>query len=435
MIRKLLVSTVVGALLCALATLPDTATASTGGGGSPGGGLHTTWKPAPGAAFNYPVGGTAARTALVRRVIAAINHTPRGETIRIAAYSFDRTDVMNALLRAHSRGVHVQMVLNDNWFSHQTFHLRHVFGHNIHASSFVAFCSGSCRGGPGNLHMKVYAFSRSGAAQDVVITGSANMTDRAVSLQWNDLYTMNNQTVLYNTFLHIFSQLKRDRAVSNRWVLFHSGSISGQFYKTGQTTTRTTSSVSTKTFSKLPGPTQDPVLQRLKRVRCTAVKGAGINGHTVIRITMYGWNHARGQWLARQVVDLKRRGCDVKTILGVPGGGVVSTLHAGGVPMRSSDYKYINTGTITDPVWVIDFYSHLKVLAINGNMSGKPVHSVWTGSENWSPMSFRNDELILRIDSASNYKKYAGWFDFMWNHGTHKMGIKPLGKPKPVGAP
>jgi hypothetical protein len=261
------------------------------------------------------------------------------------------------------------------------------------------------------------------------------MTDRAVSLQWNDLYTMNDQPVLYNTFLRIFSQLKRDRPVSQRWVLFHSGSISGQFYKTGQTTTRAISRVSTSTFPKLPGPTQDPVLQRLKRVRCTAVKGAGINGHTVIRITMYGWNHARGQWLARQVVDLKRRGCDVKTILGVPGGGVVSTLHAGGVPMRSSDYKYINTGTITDPVWVIDFYSHLKVLAINGNMSGKPVHSVWTGSENWSPMSFRNDELILRIDSASNYKKYAGWFDFMWNHGTHKMGIKPLGKPKPVGAP
>ncbi len=65
-------------------------------------------------------------------MIAAINHTPRGETIRIAAYSFDRTDVMNALLRAHSRGVHVQIVLNDNWFSHQTFRLRRVFGHNIH---------------------------------------------------------------------------------------------------------------------------------------------------------------------------------------------------------------------------------------------------------------------------------------------------------------
>ena len=64
-------------------------------------------------------------------------------------------------------------------------------------------------------------------------------------------------------------------------------------------------------------------------------------------------------------------------------------------------------------------------------MSGKPEHSVWTGSENWSSMSFRNDEIILRIDSSPNYRRYASWFDFMWNHGTHRFGTRPLGKPKP----
>ena len=79
---------------------------STGGGGpKPGSNPHATWKPPTGAAFNYPVGSHAARTVLVRRVIAAIDHTLGGETIRIAAYSFDRTDVMNALAgRAPPRG-------------------------------------------------------------------------------------------------------------------------------------------------------------------------------------------------------------------------------------------------------------------------------------------------------------------------------------------
>lgn len=435
MIRKLLVSTVVGALLCALATLPDTATASTGDGGSPGGGLHTTWRPAPGAAFNYPVGGVAARTALVRRVIAAINHTPRGEFIRFAAYSFDRTDVMNALLRAHHRGVRVQIVLNDNWFSSQTFHLRRVLGHNPDHQNFVVFCHGSCRGGPGNLHMKVYAFSRTGVAQDVVITGSANMTDRAVSLQWNDLYTMNNETALYTTFLHIFNQLKRDRPVATRWVSFVDGNESGQFYKTGGSTATSDSQVTTRTFSdsKLPGPGEDPVLQRLKSIRCQAVPGAGINGHTVIRITMYGWSGERGKWLAEQVGALKRRGCNIRVITSVAGRGVVRILHHARVAMKSADYKYINTGTLADPHYTVDFYSHLKVLAVNGNMSGKPVHSVWTGSENWSPMSFRNDEIILRINSTANYRTYISRFDFMWAHGSHSnYGLRPAGKPKPV---
>jgi hypothetical protein len=427
-IRKLLMSALVGVVLCAGLAV-STAQASTGGGGpKPGTNPTATWKPPTGAAFNYPVGSPQQRTVLVRRVIAAINHTLGGETIKIAAYSFDRTDVMNALLRAHARGVRVQIVLNDNWFSPQTFHLRRAFGHNYHHKSFVVFCHGSCRGGPGNLHMKVYAFSRTGAARNVVITGSANMTDRAVSLQWNDLYTMNNEPRLYQVFSHIFTQLKKDKPAHPRWVTFHEGPISGQFYKTPHPTEygRT---VSSQTASKLPGPAQDPVLKRLKNVRCNAVKGAGINGHTVIRITMYGWNKTRGKWLATQVADLKRRGCDVKIILGVPGGGVQKVLHGAGIPIRSSDYDYINTGTVDDPVWVVNFYSHLKVLAINGNMGGKPVHSVWTGSENWSPMSFRNDEIILRIDSAKNYAKYLGWFNFMWAHGTHSLGIKPSGKP------
>src|ERR1700712_718054 len=123
--------TVIELVRCARAAVP-TAQATTGGGGPrPGTNPHTSWKPTPGAAFNYPVGNQAARTVLVRRVIAAINHTLGGETIRIAAYSFQRTDVMNALLKAHARGVRVQIVLNDNWFSPQTFHLRRAFGHNI----------------------------------------------------------------------------------------------------------------------------------------------------------------------------------------------------------------------------------------------------------------------------------------------------------------
>ena len=433
MIRKLLIGTVVGLLLCVGASVPGSAEATTGGDGpQPGSSPHTSWKPAAGAAFNNPVGGVKTRTVLVRRVIAAIDHTLGGETIRIAAYSFDRTDVMNALLRAHKRGARIKIILNDNWTSPQTLHLRRVLGHNRKHKSFLVICHGSCRGGPGNLHMKVYAFSRSGAARNVVITGSANMTDRAVSLQWNDLYTMNNERVLYDTFVKVFNQLKRDRAVSPRWVYFHDGTIDGQFYKTADGARTTAGSrVSTRTFtaSKLPGPSDDPVLNRLKKIRCSAVAGAGINGHTVIRITMYGWNGTRGKWLANQVADLKRRGCDVRAILGVPGGGIVKILRGAQIPVKSADYKYINTGTETDPVWVVDFYSHLKILAVNGNMAGKPVHSVWTGSENWSPMSFRNDEVILRVDSAPNYRKYAAWFTYMWNHGTHKFGIRPVGRP------
>lgn len=76
-----------------------------------------------------------------------------------------------------------------------------------------------------------------------------------------------------------------------------------------------------------------------------------------------------------------------------------------------------------------NFYSHLKILAVNGNMSGKPVKKVWTGSENWSGISFLNDELILEIDRGRVYRKYVDHFTFIWRRATHSFAVKPLGMP------
>ena len=210
---------------------------------------------------------------------------------------------MNALLRAHQRGVRVKIVLNDNWTSPQTLHLRRVLGHNPEHKSFLVFCHGSCRGGPGNLHMKVYAFSRSGAARNVVITGSANMTDRAVSLQWNDLYTMNNET---RPLRHVRPGVQPAQAgPGGRHALgeLPRTARSGQFYKTGGATgdLRQPGQHADVLGVQVPGPRRRPGAPAAEEDPLPAVPGAGINGHTVIRITMYGWNGARGKWLANQV--------------------------------------------------------------------------------------------------------------------------------------
>ncbi len=170
-----------------------------------------TWIPAAGVAFNKPKGSQKARTTLIRRVIAGINHAPRGSTIRFAMYSFDRRDVANALLKAHKRGVNIQMIVNDNWTSAQTRRLRAELGTKPKGKNFYVICRGSCRGGKGNLHMKVYAFSQTGAATKVLMTGSANLTGRAVSLQWNDQVTLLNSPDLYDTYVRLFAQLKRDK--------------------------------------------------------------------------------------------------------------------------------------------------------------------------------------------------------------------------------
>ena len=61
------------------------------------------WKPKAGVSFNKPRNGVKARSRLIRKVIAGIEHAPKKSTIRFAIYSFDRKDVANALLKARKR--------------------------------------------------------------------------------------------------------------------------------------------------------------------------------------------------------------------------------------------------------------------------------------------------------------------------------------------
>ena len=376
-----------------------------------------------GEKFNNPVSPQAAtRNALGKQVISAINLTPAGEKIQIAAYSFDRKDVADALVKAHRRGVRVQIVLNDNWISPQTRRLRTELGGNPKYQNFLRLCHGSCRGGAGNLHMKVYAFTRSGSASDVVITGSANMTDRAVQLQWNDLVTLRNVPGLHDAFVKVFNQLKYDKAVDPRWVYYEQPGLTAQFYRTqsGEASTRTVS------YSRTPTAAEDPVMNRLKAIDCAAQPGTGINGKTAIRIMMYGWNGDRGVWIANEVAQLKKQGCDIKIITSVAGGQVIKILREAGIPVRSADYKYIynEDGTST-----VDFYSHLKGMAISGTYNGVATRALWTGSENWSGMSFLNDELCIGLIGSTWQQGFFSRFTYMNTYYTHKFGIYPTTTP------
>ena len=410
------------ALVLALSILLPVSAAEPGlaqTGAAPAARKATPWRPPAGPAFNNPVGGPAQRSALINRVGAAIRHTHKGQTIRIATYSFDRHDIADLLIKAKRRGVHVQMVVNDNWTSKPTERLRRALGHNPRKKNFVVICEGSCRGGPGNLHMKVFSFTKTGGAPDVLMTGSTNLTNRAADLQWNDLFTVVGNQGLFDTFVGVFNQLKFDKKVNPRWVEYHGTGMDATFYRKAAQQQAT---VQSRPAERAPAPEDDPVNQRLKKIRCAAVKGAGIKGHTVVHIMMYGWQNDRGKYLADRVATMARHGCDVKLILSRAGAGVRRILRAAGIPMRSADWQYNDEGDV-------NFYSHLKVLTVNGTYAQKPTHSVWTGSENWSRMSFRNDEMILHVTGLRNYRAYIGQFTHLWNDSTHTFDVQPTTKP------
>ena len=79
----------------------------------PGTGQGRRWKAYNGPYFNDPHR-KAGHFRIESKIIDTIRHVPKGATIRIAVYSFDRLPVANALVAAHRRGVKMQMLLNDH---------------------------------------------------------------------------------------------------------------------------------------------------------------------------------------------------------------------------------------------------------------------------------------------------------------------------------
>jgi phosphatidylserine/phosphatidylglycerophosphate/cardiolipin synthase-like enzyme len=358
------------------------------------------YQPPPGALFNNPYGAPAAQNRIMRHVREAVVNAPAGSTIRLAAYSFDRADIADALLDAHDRGVNVQMVVSHGVVSEQARRVQGVLGSDPSAASFLVVCHGSCRGSSGTLHSKFYLFTQTGSASDVVMVGASNLANAAAVVHFNDLYTVDNAPAMHALYTRVFDQLKLDRRVAEPYVTGTTGIYRSLFYPH-------------------PGTTKanDAVMQRLNAVRCAATGGTGANGHTVIRIEMYAWTGTRGKYIADKVVGLKRHGCNIRVILSRGGHVVAQTLRRAGVGVRTADVDRNGNG-------VLEHFTHEKVMTLSGTFEKKATRVVWTGSENWADLSPQNDEVVLRAPLASAYRAYVQQFDSVWNSHTHAIGAR-----------
>jgi phosphatidylserine/phosphatidylglycerophosphate/cardiolipin synthase-like enzyme len=361
------------------------------------------YAPARGPVFNRPapVGTEAQQEAIQTKISEAIDHAPKGSTIRIATYGIDRIDSAKKLLRAHKRGVHVQIVVNTKRRPMATRMLKAGLHSHITHKSFIAFCYHGCRGRAANMHAKFYTFSRTGTAKDVVMIGSANLTQSQISLAWNDMYTLVDNRAIFKAYKDVFAEMKHDKRVKHPYRQLTVGKYTNYL------------------FPK-PGASmqEDPVYQALSDIRCnSAAGGAGKAGHTVVRVAMFSILQNRGLYLAKKLVSLDDAGCDVRVIYGAPSHDVAHVLANSGVVVRDSRYDLNGNGTV-------DHYNHLKVLAINGAVKGDS--SAWvtyTGSENWTALALhRGDEDMIRINSRHVYFQYAAEYSDIVHNGSYPAG-------------
>lgn len=357
------------------------------------------WRPRVGPVFNNPYGGDDARFRIERRILEAIRHSRKDDKIKIAIYSFDRMDMAEALIKARRRGVQVQVLLNDHQVTRAQRRMKRAIGRNPEKKNFVYECVASCRGRRDNLHTKFYLFSGPGAATDVIMTGSANLTLNAVKWQWNDLFVMRKKPRLYDEFQRVFNDMRRDWS-KNRPFLEFCGNPDGEPCK------RTSSNQFTQVFPINITRDGDPAMEALNSTRCA--------GGTKVRLSMHTMRGPRAEKIAERLRAMYARGCNIRVLYGLMGFPVKRKLGAvtsrGRIPLRSTGYDYNEDGDV-------DRYTHQKYLTVKGNWGGrKGVSVVFTGSSNWSNKGLGGDEIVFNTFGPGNVSEYNANFDYMWNN-------------------
>ncbi len=392
------------------------------------------WEPSEGAVFNSPEGKPKAKWRIITHVEKTIRNTPKGETILIASYLFDRKQSVDAMIDAHKREVHVQVVLDGEYGrTHQARRLGRVLNRDNKPNlpkeddparwgpdeSFLVYCQGSCRGGGDatNNHAKIYAFSKVGQARNVVMVSSSNLNGGGAKNGWNDLYTVVGKPAegfdpeaepdVYGAYVRIHREMAQDTRLDNDRMVEHThGIYTSRFFPTVRS-----------------GRDVDPVYQDLQKVRCTgATGGAGRNGRTLINVAMFWWSGTRGKYLAQKLINLDRRqGCDVRVIYGAPGREVAKMLKTsaarGQIKLWDSRHDRNGDGKM-------DLRTHSKYMLINGRFGADS--SSWrvhTGSQNWGKGSmFGGDENTLNVESRAAYGQYLGNWNFVRKTGSRRIG-------------
>lgn len=359
------------------------------------------WTPRAGVKFNWPDSG--GKRAIQAHIIQAVRSTRPGRIIRMAMWNFDDKPARIELVRAHQRGVTVQMVVSAQVDNPNFTALKNALAKPSPMASrqpqksFAKQCNAGCRTPPGKgiMHTKFYLFSRVGKAKNVSMFGSNNLTTAAGNRQWNDLITVNNQVGLFRSLNALFQQLRADKKVQPPFKTWWAG---GGRYRV-------------MAFPLNAGDEAGPIYRDLKKVHCRNVApGYGVNGRTKIRIAIAGWFDEYGARIARRVRELWNQGCDVKIVNTLTGRGINQALRdpsgRGPVPNRevTRDRNYDG---------IPERYLHLKYFTVDGVYAGdRSARVVFTGSANWSARSARSDEIYFRVQNASGMvKAYANHVD------------------------
>ena len=212
-----------------------------------------------------------------------LRHVPKGERVRIALYSFDRIPVADAIVAAHRRGVHIQMLLNDHWENRAMKMVRAALGTNRHAkspsSTSASRAAAALVDQYRNLHTKFYTFTKAGKSKRRARSSARhNFTRNADAHQWNDIYFMSGDEALFKQFVATFKDMKKDYSKTQPAMHFCG-------VPEGASCDDSVDKYTNWVFPKRSTRPDDLVLNMLGKIQCLTPDGSGGQTRTKLALS------------------------------------------------------------------------------------------------------------------------------------------------------
>jgi phosphatidylserine/phosphatidylglycerophosphate/cardiolipin synthase-like enzyme len=259
--------------------------------------------------------------------------------------------------------------------------------------SYVKRCKPSCRTNSGNMHMKIFLFSRTGGASHVVMVSSSNLNRGGAQLGWNDMYVMKNRPESYFAYKNVHRAMTAGKPAPRNRIQIVDGPFTSRFFPILDA-----------------GIHKDPVMSDLSKVKCRSAFGP-----TQIHISMFYWKGRRGNYIADKLLSLARHGCRISIIYGAPSRQIAQRLREAAVhdliSVYDSRWDYNDDG-------FNEVRTHSKFVLVRGNYKGNPKKwVVMTGSPNWVAGSLsKGDESTLNIELKSAYVAYRNNWEKIRKH-------------------
>lgn len=345
------------------------------------------------AFFNTPH--SAKDYSLLQRGIRYLDGALPGSDVHIALYKMNEDSFIDALVRAHNRGVHIKIVLDrsalDRGYRRATRRLRDELPRDS-----VTICEASGCIGKDNSHNKFLLFSRVKAdadaaviSENLVIQTSHNFANHQ-NYNFNDMVVFSENQNLYDHYLRYWRDLKRQVKIRD---YLHS--------ENGTYIDRNSGDSRASVFF-MPSPNFDPVAELFSRVDCS-------RGGT-IRVAQSYWKGQRGESLLNRLLELSKEGCTVEAVLRRN-----SDENEFKKEFRESDiesFAFPSSGRV-------DVHSKLFLISARVRNSenaptSRPAQFLLTGSLNQKDDSLqKNDETLLIIENATLFEAYNRYWETM----------------------